>query len=730
MRIGIGVGVVDFGSTGGVADAGDGGSLAALLLGNEADGVAINFIDQSMVIRDTATPANNYLSQGRVLNGALVGPGGKLAYASPSLKICRQSDGLFKFQPHNVCLQSNDVTSASWSKSNLTAPAVDTLQATAGTTIANSALQAVPVVTSTDITVEFEAKAGTNNFLQVFFSGAFGATHQNIDLSSGTLGTNSLSGVTCSITPAASGGGWYKLSFAGVAASVSLTYAVSIQPNATNARNLAWSPTGVETVRIRNLSVRRTNAGSDFVATTTAAVYGLPYECDTAGNYIGIRQEEARTNVCLWSNDLTNAAWSKTNATAALTATGPDGLSNSASTLTATSTNGSAFQAISAASAARSVSVFLKRRTGTGAVSISQGAATTGSELVSNGAFGSGIAGWTAYGTSTPTLSHTGSALLVTNTGTTAARGAYTTITCVVGKAYRVSATLTASSGTVSATLYAGSTAGGSSDLAALTGITAGNTGTITFRATATTVYISLNDQGTSATSTLTWDDVTVKELATTTVDLSSGQWVRGAIENETVTNPCVYVNIATSGDAVDVWCAQNEAGTFISSPILTFGSTVTRAIDNTGMLFSLFPNSFTNYSWYVDYTGLPNSSVTTARLVGAAGNTWAPVYITTSSGTAVNFTNAGSVTTSGVTTITNNTRTKISSSRENATSTNSITTNGAAPTTAAGQAQTNPSGTVFLGSSGTTNSANCWLGAVRFVPRTLSAAEHQAIST
>ncbi len=84
-------------------------SLAALLLASESQGLAIDFTDQSMQIKDTGTPANNYTSKGIADgSGKLIGPGGKLAYSanSPSPKMCLQSNGLFGWTPHNLYLNS------------------------------------------------------------------------------------------------------------------------------------------------------------------------------------------------------------------------------------------------------------------------------------------------------------------------------------------------------------------------------------------------------------------------------------------------------------------------------------------------------------------------------------------------------------------------------------------------------------------------------------------------
>lgn len=93
---------------------------------------------------------------------------------------------------------------------------------------------------------------------------------------------------------------------------------------------------------------------------------------DGAGNALGILIEGARINRALWSRDLTNAAWTKTNCTAALTATGITGVASSASVLTATLANGTCSQAIvDATSRARTLTVYARRRTGTGGVDMS-----------------------------------------------------------------------------------------------------------------------------------------------------------------------------------------------------------------------------------------------------------------------------------------------------------------------------------------------------------------------
>lgn len=91
----------------------------------------------------------------------------------------------------------------------------------------------------------------------------------------------------------------------------------------------------------------------------------------------GLLLEGARTNSAVYSNDFTQTAWVATGITPTFTANDPNGTANSASTLTATSNDGTILQTIISASAARATSCFVKRRTGTGAVQMTQNGGTT-----------------------------------------------------------------------------------------------------------------------------------------------------------------------------------------------------------------------------------------------------------------------------------------------------------------------------------------------------------------
>ena len=85
----------------------------------------------------------------------------------------------------------------------------------------------------------------------------------------------------------------------------------------------------------------------------------------------GLLIEEQRVNLLTYSDDFSNAAWTKTNATVTANAVAaPDG-TTTADTLTASGANGTLIQDLGVvASAAKAAGLWLKRKTGTGNVDL------------------------------------------------------------------------------------------------------------------------------------------------------------------------------------------------------------------------------------------------------------------------------------------------------------------------------------------------------------------------
>lgn len=92
--------------------------------------------------------------------------------------------------------------------------------------------------------------------------------------------------------------------------------------------------------------------------------------------YGGFISEGAATQILTAPRDMTNAAWTATNVTVAQTGTGIDGVVNSCSRLTCTTNGGTVLQTITAAATTRTYSCFIRRVTGSGTITIQQGATT------------------------------------------------------------------------------------------------------------------------------------------------------------------------------------------------------------------------------------------------------------------------------------------------------------------------------------------------------------------
>jgi hypothetical protein len=134
--------------------------------------------------------------------------------------------------------------------------------------------------------------------------------------------------------------------------------------------NLAKNGTAAPTIASLLTCTRATPSNATYTNAAGAISYFAADTLRYGDN--GLLVEESRANLALQASDFTNASWTKSNMTTAKTATGPDGVANSASTLTASAGNATALQAITSGSAARITSVYLKRRTGTGNIDLTQ----------------------------------------------------------------------------------------------------------------------------------------------------------------------------------------------------------------------------------------------------------------------------------------------------------------------------------------------------------------------
>ena len=285
-------------------------SAAAALIAAETNGLALDFTDNTWLaslgfygsarIKDISTPANEYDSSPTKAASSL------LTYTSPSPKLCLGPAGVYRYQAHNFFLNSANGAAWTTARTNVTTAngATDPLGGTNAVTItatgANgrvvSATSAGPGLSPHSLTVWIRRKTG-----------------------SGTINWESVNvGAGASITLTTS---WQQFTCPETSASTSTWYI-----------GFRIATSGDE-IEVYAPHLRRAPSDSTYLATTSAARYDLPFEWNTSGVLQRILTEEARTNLLTYCSDLTNAAWTKDNVTAVKTATGPDGVANSATTL-------------------------------------------------------------------------------------------------------------------------------------------------------------------------------------------------------------------------------------------------------------------------------------------------------------------------------------------------------------------------------------------------------------
>jgi hypothetical protein len=310
-----------------------------LLFGTETQGIAFDFTypnkNYQMKVLDTGTPANNFEGD----------PFTKLTYASPSIKLCRQKDGVWRYGNHNFCLQSQTIDNAIWSKNGCTVSANATAAPDGSTTadkVVESALSEFHYVQSQTIsstiidqiyTVSVFVKAAGRTFGAMDFATHDGNNGSGIryDLTNGTITGNYTYGtgnsyVSSSITDA--GNGWYYITLSGT--NPTTLSAILIYPSnlgvTTNYAGDGSSGIYVWGVQMKKTPVEDPLSVLGYLATTSSNVYALPYSWDSNLQPQGLLLERARTNLIANNQAFNAGSWTKTAVTiSSNVTTAPDG---------------------------------------------------------------------------------------------------------------------------------------------------------------------------------------------------------------------------------------------------------------------------------------------------------------------------------------------------------------------------------------------------------------------
>ena len=264
---------------------------------------------------------------------------GDLTFSRASNATRVNSSGLVEKVRTNQALYSEDFTNAYWIKTNATLT---------GNTIANPLDGALTADTFTPTNVSATnrirsasislASAGMSIYVKANGYTKVGireditsGNYASYDLSSGSVLDSS--GVV-SPTITALTNGWYRISLGVTASPVGMGVWILDPTYTTGAFSTStWTANGTSGIYVYGVQIEGGDIATDYIATTSAAVSvgpvsGLP-RLDYSGGAScpSLLLEPQRTNVCLWSEQIDNAGWSKINAPTVTSniATAPDG---------------------------------------------------------------------------------------------------------------------------------------------------------------------------------------------------------------------------------------------------------------------------------------------------------------------------------------------------------------------------------------------------------------------
>ena len=246
----------------------------------------------------------------------------------------------------NLVTYSQDFTNAAWAKQNTTISGT-LVTAPDGTNTANQLIESSDLtaqqhylnrssVASTSEVISVYMKANTRSYGMLYFSD--GNIGLGFDLSLNS--TFALTGISApsssSITSV--GNGWYRCSISGTSI---IGNPLRIQVLNSNSGAISYIGDGTSGIYIWGAQLEQRASATAYNATTTQALTNYIPALQTApintarldynpvtGTPNGLLIEEQRTNLCLYSSDISNSWWNKASASVSVNATAdiaPDG---------------------------------------------------------------------------------------------------------------------------------------------------------------------------------------------------------------------------------------------------------------------------------------------------------------------------------------------------------------------------------------------------------------------
>ena len=273
-------------------------------------------------------------------------------------------DGLIEKVRTNLLTYSNTFSNAAWIKTDSSVTSgqsgydgTNNAWLLANTASSGNLTQAISF--SGFNTLSFYAKAGTHQNLFILFNGSgFNAT-ASYNLSTGVISNASADALITTATSV--GNGWWRLTITGSRSNVDVRFYPS--------NNNTGGATTNGNILIQNIQLEAGDIATDYIATTSAAVSVGPVANVPRLDYLNsscprLLLEPQRTNVALFSEQFTNAAWDNANQVTITANAGvsPDGYAN-ADRLLSTGSVWYFAQNHSLTAAVHTISVYVKSNT-------------------------------------------------------------------------------------------------------------------------------------------------------------------------------------------------------------------------------------------------------------------------------------------------------------------------------------------------------------------------------
>ena len=293
-------------------------------------------------------------------------------FTRASLAMGYDATGKLTYGPNNLLLQSQTF-GTTWSQNNGTVTS-DSAVAPDGTTTADSFVasssanayirQSITTLAGTSYVGSVYIKAAVNSWALVEFwnSGTVKWSGTYINLSTGAQGSTTTGGggLSPTFTITSAGNGWYRLSAAVTTDNAALSMNIYLASGNGNLAVTAGNSIYLWGAQLEAVTYQTTP--STYYPTTTAAYYGprLVYDPVTLASQ-GILVEEARTNLCLQSQDFATTWATSRSSVTVNTTTSPDGTSNADKLVEDNTAGGHQLtQTITTTAVATTISVYAK----------------------------------------------------------------------------------------------------------------------------------------------------------------------------------------------------------------------------------------------------------------------------------------------------------------------------------------------------------------------------------